>query len=122
MRRRPAVARLIVTWAFVVVVPLLNLRLVCVDHLPSGGRRASVSPATCDELCPRDAAPGREATSETGCVLVAGGCSAGASVVIALPAAPVRGVPRPVAAAMAAMALSPYHAPALTPVSPPPKP
>lgn len=105
-----------------VFVPLLNLRLVCVDHTPSGGRRAAVSSATCDELCPRDAAPARgDETPDTGCMLVAGGCSAGTSVVIVLPPAPVQDLPRPTAVAVEPVALSPYHPPSVSPVSPPPK-
>jgi hypothetical protein len=82
------VARTFFLWTLVILVPLTNLRMICVDHAAgSAGRVAVSSPTECDEMCPRDGAPLPENDRpENGCLLVAGGCSAVATFLVALPA------------------------------------
>jgi len=86
------VRKIVLLWALLLLVPFTSLRMVCVEL--AGQRpasRASTSPPECDDLCPRDAAPQRNESSEDspGCLLVAGGCSAVAALVVALPSPPV---------------------------------
>jgi hypothetical protein len=112
------VLKTLLLWSLVALVPLTNIRMVCVDH---SGTRASAQRPDCGELCPRDAG-GRAAPQETSCVLVAGWCSAVTAVAVALPAPgifPLGGAPATLAALPPDVPV--HSAPAVRPVSPPPK-
>jgi hypothetical protein len=101
----------------IVLVPASNLRMICVDHAVGS---AEVS-AGCADLCPREQPQPDE--DGTGCVLVAGGCSAISAFIV--------GLPTPSSAALAAPPANPlapvreadlYRPPSSPPMSPPPKP
>lgn len=107
----------------VLLVPLTNLRMICVDHSAGAAHRTAVSsPAGCDDLCPRDGAPVPDTDlPDTECLLVAGGCSALATFLVALPAsAPAIAAPRPTRYADVRPALTDLR-PAARPFSPPPE-
>ena len=109
-------------WALLVVIPLTNVRMICIDH-PRGkaGMPGVSEPADCSEVCPRDAAP--RPAPETGCVLVAGGCSAVTAFVVALPAPQTAPLSIPPATPVsAAPETDGYRPPAPSLVTPPPKP
>ena len=86
-------------WILLALLPVANLQMICVDHGGgSGGRESSSSSAPeCTEFCLRAEAPSPPVTDGAGCVLLAGGCSLLAALVVALPerwpplAAPVAG-------------------------------
>lgn len=72
--------RALLLWSLLVLVPLGNVRMICYD-LASSGAGARASGADCDDMCERPTAD----PVETGCVLVAGGCTSVLAVLIALP-------------------------------------
>ena len=74
------VMRALLLWSLLVLVPLGNVRMICYD-LASSGTGAATSGADCDDMCERPPAD----PAETGCVLVAGGCTSVLAVLIALP-------------------------------------
>lgn len=81
--------RTLLLWSLLVVVPLGNVRMICYD-LASTGASGRTSGADCDDMCERPTSR----TSDTGCVLVAGGCTSVLAVLIALPV-PVLPLPIP---------------------------
>ena len=77
----PSVQRTFLLWSLVLLVPVINLRMICVDHAVDAV--AASGEADCAELCLREGPP--RDTSSAGCVLVAGGCSAVSALLVALP-------------------------------------
>jgi hypothetical protein len=118
-----AVARTLFLWTLVILMPLTSLRMICVDHsVRAAGRAAVFSPTECDEMCPRDGAPLPENDRpENECLLVAGGCSAVTTFLVALPA-PALAIapPLPTIYADVRPPLT-YLGPVVRPFSPPPE-
>ncbi|HVL69695.1 MAG TPA: hypothetical protein VM364_20730 [Vicinamibacterales bacterium] len=111
--------RRLLLWLLLVLVPAGNLQMVCFDHpgvAPSAGK-AVTGADRCADLCPRDAA----APVDTGCVLIAGGCSVLLAAVVTLHD-PVAGLhpPRMITPVVPAAA-GVYVAPPLASFNPPPE-
>src|SRR5689334_6694749 len=103
--------------------------MICFDHQGSARRAAVSADAECDEFCPREAAPNRQSREAApaspddesgGCLLVAGGCSAVAALIVGLP------IPRggeiskvSVSSSIVDLAPSIYLPPSFPPFSPP---
>ena len=112
-----------VVWTLLALVPFANLQMICVDHGGNGVIESGSSPnPDCTDFCLRAEAAPEPVQPETGCVLVAGGCSLLTALVVALPerwpplAAPVEN--RDTAIPIARMG---YLSPALQTLTPPPK-
>ena len=115
--------RTLFLWMLVILVPVTNLRMICVDHAAGTDGRASASlPTECDEMCPRDDAPRPDNDrSENGCLLVAGGCSALATFLMAVPA-PALALAAPLSTIYADVRPTlTYLGPADRPFAPPPE-
>ena len=114
-------AKTLVICALAVLVPLTNLRMICVDH--AGPARASATVTAngaCDEMCPRT--PPAPTSAKTGCVLVAGGCSVVTAFVVALPAPSSAPLASPQATIVSFVSVPDlYHPPVRAPFSPPPE-
>jgi hypothetical protein len=110
-------------WTLLALVPVANLQMICVDH---GSATAVVKDGSpdpdCSDFCLRAEAPRVPAETTAGCVLVAGGCSMLASLVVALPERP-ESIAAPVTDRVAALSLprTSYLSPALQKLTPPPK-
>ena len=111
-------------WTLMALVPFVNLQMICVDH---PGDRAvleagSSSDPNCMDFCLRTQKPKAPVKAEGGCVLIAGGCSVLAALVVALPE-PSPSLAAPVGHAVADMPLRHprYLSPALQKRTPPPK-
>jgi hypothetical protein len=74
------VTRHLLIWTLLALVPLANVRMICFDHDGVSAARSLPAGADCDDTCPRE----KPADQETGCLLVAGGCSAVMAFVVAL--------------------------------------
>ena len=77
-------------WSLLALVPFANLRMICFDHSGSTGvvRAVAAEGPDCSDFCRRDQAPPPNTESESGCVLVAGGCSVLTMMVVSLSAPP----------------------------------
>lgn len=108
-------ARTLILWALIALVPAINVRMICFEH-PVETSAAS----ECDDQCPRKKPASDDDT--TGCVLVAGGCSALTAFVAGLPAPSAVALARPSVHIVDPPAAPDLYLPPLaSPLSPPPK-
>lgn len=111
--------RTFLLWLLIGLVPLANLQMVCFDHPGSlpGAVDGGSSAADCADLCPRE----RQSAPDSGCVLVAGGCSALVAAVMAFDAPAALLETALTSAPVAPADRTAYLAPALAHDSPPPE-
>jgi hypothetical protein len=112
------VQRTFLLLVLVVLVPAMNLRMICVDH--AGAASAASAEADCTDLCPRQGrAP--EPSSER-CLLVPGGCSAVSALLVALPVPSPAALAAPAATFVTASREADlYVAPCPSRLNPPPR-
>lgn len=115
--------RKVLLWSLLALVPFGNLRMICFEHADRAGvvRVEAPEDPDCSDFCRRDQAPPPDTRSESGCMLVAGGCSLLTTLVVAL-AAPAPAPDALVAGLVVEPALQQfYRPPVLDLFSPPPQ-
>lgn len=113
--------RKVLLWSLLALVPFGNLRMICFDHAGSAAVVQGAAAEDCSEFCLRDQAPPPDTESESGCVLVAGGCSLLTMLVVTL-AAPAPALDAPVAGLFVTPGPQQfYRPPVLDLFSPPPQ-
>ena len=75
--------RTVLLWSLLALVPFSNLRMICFDHAGSAAVARPGAP-DCAEFCQRKEAPAPEPDSDSGCVLVAGGCASVTALILTL--------------------------------------